>query len=476
MKANLSNYLTSQKQIIKKLVTDLSKEFKYVSILGSDTIGNTYSVSKRSSSVGDSNWSERGFVIRVYNGYNYSEYSFNTLSDLEFIKKRIKEISINDISILQKKGINLIEFPLIVEEEIKEDFYSEFEQNPFEVSSEEKLKRMTEVMNEGLKKSEFFIDFRVNFEEVKISKIFVSSKKDLAQSILYTNMSLLAIARKDGNVKYDFEGFSGVEGYEIFDQAKDKINIVSKSVLSLLDAKRIIPGEYEIICDPSVSGLIAHEAFGHGVEMDMFVKNRAKGQEFIGKAVASNKVNMRDGAKSAIEVGTYLFDDEGTLGTDTLIIENSILKSGISDLLSALKLGTIPTGNGRRESFERKAYARMTNTFFEGGNDTLDQMIKSIKKGYLLEGYFSGMEDPKNWGIQCIIAKGKEIIDGKLTGNVVSPILLTGYVPDLLKSISMVSTNKDMELSGNGACGKGYKEWVKTSTGGTYIKAVGRLG
>ena len=311
MKANLSNYLTSQKQIIKKLVTDLSKEFKYVSILGSDTIGNTYSVSKRSSSVGDSNWSERGFVIRVYNGYNYSEYSFNTLSDLEFIKKRIKEISINDISILQKKGINLIEFPLIVEEEIKEDFYSEFEQNPFEVSSEEKLKRMTEVMNEGLKKSEFFIDFRVNFEEVKISKIFVSSKKDLAQSILYTNMSLLAIARKDGNVKYDFEGFSGVEGYEIFDQAKDKINIVSKSVLSLLDAKRIIPGEYEIICDPSVSGLIAHEAFGHGVEMDMFVKNRAKGQEFIGKAVASNKVNMRDGAKSAIEVGTYLFDDEG---------------------------------------------------------------------------------------------------------------------------------------------------------------------
>ena len=171
-----------------------------------------------------------------------------------------------------------------------------------------------------------------------------------------------------------------------------------------------------------------------------------------------------------------MFDDEGTLGTDTLIIENSILKSGISDLLSALKLGTIPTGNGRRESFERKAYARMTNTFFEGGNDTLDQMIKSIKKGYLLEGYFSGMEDPKNWGIQCIIAKGKEIIDGKLTGNVVSPILLTGYVPDLLKSISMVSTNKDMELSGNGACGKGYKEWVKTSTGGTYIKAVGRLG
>ena len=329
-------------------------------------------------------------------------------------------------------------------------------------------------MNIGLGKSEFFIDFRVNYEEVKISKMFISTKKDLEQSILYSTMSLIAIARKDGNVKYDFKGISGLKGYEIFKEGKHVIDGVAKSVIDLLSAKRIIPGDYEIICDPAVSGLIAHEAFGHGVEMDMFVKNRAKGAQFIGKEIASEKVNMRDGALSEVEVGTYLFDDEGTLGTDTLIIENSILNQGISDLLSALKLGTTPTGNGRRESFERKAYARMTNTFFEGGNDKFEDMVKSIKKGYLLEGYFSGMEDPKNWGIQCMIAKGREIIDGKLTGNVVSPILLTGYVPDLLKSISMVSP--DLKLSGGGACGKGYKEWVKTSTGGSYIKAVGRLG
>ncbi len=476
MKAKLSEYLTNQKLKIKELVADLSKEFKYVSILGADTIGYTYGVSRTTSSVGDSSWSERGFVIRVYNGINYSEYSFNSLDNLENIKSRIKEISVSDITILKEKGIILNKYPLIDEDELTDEFYSEYDQDPFAVPSEEKLKRMTELMNIGLQKDEHFIDFRVSYEEVKISKIFISTKKDLAQSILYTNMSIVGIARKDGNVKYDYTGFSGLIGFEIFNQAKDKIDIVAKSVISLLDAKRVKPGEYEIICDPSVSGLIAHEAFGHGVEMDMFVKNRAKGQEFIGKEVASDKVNMRDGAKSAVEVGTYLFDDEGTLGTDTLIIENSILKSGISDLLSALKLGTVPTGNGRRESFERKAYARMTNTFFEGGNDSLDDMVKSVKKGYILEGYFSGMEDPKNWGIQCVIAKGREIIDGKFTGVVVSPVLLTGYVPDLLKSISMVSTNNDMELSGTGACGKGYKEWVKTSTGGTYIKAVGRLG
>jgi TldD protein len=143
-------------------------------------------------------------------------------------------------------------------------------------------------------------------------------------------------------------------------------------------------------------------------------------------------------------------------------------------LLSALKLGTTPTGTGKRQSFERKAYARMTNTFFEGGSDKLEDMIASIKYGYLLEGMYSGMEDPKNWGIQCIANLGREIKDGKFTGKFISPVVMTGYVPDLLKSISMVS--EKVELDGAGYCGKGYKEFVKTASGGPYIKAKVRLG
>jgi TldD protein len=184
---------------------------------------------------------------------------------------------------------------------------------------------------------------------------------------------------------------------------------------------------------------------------------------------------MHDGAAGVKNVASYLFDDEGTLGSDTVVIENGVLKSGISDLLSAMRLGIRATGNGRRESFERKAYARMTNTYFAPGHDKLEDMIASIKFGYLLENYHSGMEDPKNWGIQCVIARGREIKDGKLTGKVVSPVMMTGYVPDVLSSISMVSEN-GFDLNGSGYCGKGHKEYAKTSLGGTYIKLRGRLG
>ena len=143
-------------------------------------------------------------------------------------------------------------------------------------------------------------------------------------------------------------------------------------------------------------------------------------------------------------------------------------------MLSALRLHSKPSGNGKRESFERKAYARMTNTIFMSKTSTLEEMIRSIKFGYYLEGMQSGMEDPKHWGIQCMLTKGREIKDGKFTGVVVSPIIMTGYVPQLLESISMVSN--EIEVFGSGMCGKGYKEWVKVSDGGPYLKAKGRLG
>ena len=57
---------------------------------------------------------------------------------------------------------------------------------------------------------------------------------------------------------------------------------------------------------------------------------------------------------------------------------------------------------------------------------------------------------------------------------VVAPVIMTGYVPDVLGSVSMAST--DRHIAGNGACGKGHKEWVKVADGGPYLKLRARLG
>ena len=51
---------------------------------------------------------------------------------------------------------------------------------------------------------------------------------------------------------------------------------------------------------------------------------------------------------------------------------------------------------------------------------------------------------------------------------------MSGYVIDLLKSISAVSD--DFKVNSGGSCGKGYKEWVRVSDGGPYLKAKVKIG
>ncbi|OAA30085.1 Zn-dependent protease [Kosmotoga arenicorallina S304] len=476
MKIQDSTFLIEVRPLLKRLISELSKDYKYVSILGTDVSGKSYTVLTTGVSISDSNWTERGFVVRAFNDSIYSEYSFNELTEENFhrVLDNIRKETEKSLKNCKERGFRTGNYPCVVEERVEKHFNGNVAV-PLESSSpSEIIEKLTSIKDRAYEYTDLLVNFMAAYEGVKVSKLFLSPNKDLMQSYMWSQGYVYGIVRKGNVTRYGYKSYSGLKGTELIDEmSKDVKEVVDKAVM-LLDAVPIEPGLYDVICSPEVAGLIAHEAFGHGVEMDMFVKNRAKAVEYLNKPVASKLVEMHDGARAAEEVSSYLFDDEGTLGTDTTIIKDGVLLTGISDLLSALKLGTKPTGNGKRESFERKAYARMTNTFFSPGKDTLEEMIASIEHGYLLEDYYSGMEDPKNWGIQCMIAYGWEIKNGKFTGKIVSPVVMTGYVPDLLQSISMVSG--ELRLSGSGACGKGHKEWVKVSSGGPYIKAKARLG
>lgn len=467
-RTQLSKFLSDKRGEMEGFIYSLTKYFPYASLLATDVSSKVYSQSIKEAVAREGMGSERGFVVRIFDSDFYLEYSFSEWKPDEQIEK-IRELARErrELSLKHRKYL------MPIEEELRADYSSEYKISPDEISAEEIFESLSEIV-ESLKKGKNVVDVQASISTTQVSKVFISPKRNLSQSYIYTNAAALAVVSDGKRFKTEYKGFSGRCGMELLEELKEGTKDLVELANELLDSKKIVPGEYEIICDPDVSGLIAHEAFGHGVEMDMFVKNRAKGKEYIGERVASKIVNMRDGARSIEDAASFFFDDEGNLQGDTLIIKDGILERGLSDNLSAEILNTTPTGNGRRESYERKAYARMTNTFFEEGKDSLSEMIKSIKRGYLLEGMMSGMEDPKSWGIQCQITKGREIIDGKLTGVVVSPVLLTGYVPDLLESISMISP--DIEINGGGYCGKGYKEYVKTTTGGPYIKAVGRLG
>ena len=470
VKVKNSEFLKRIKPEIAKIVRLLERKFDYVSILGTDTFGYKYLLSGGNSSIEESMWTERGFAARIIKDGRVFEYSFNMVDTGvgEEIAAKITEFVESAVSDDFRK------YDIPKEEPLSFSFNDEVKIDPIASGPDGIFPNLKHLYDKAVDAGEHVFNARVVYEWVQVAKIFVSSKKNLEQSYIWSQAYLVPMVKERENIKVLFVSDSGIGGVEILKNLEDKVERVVSDAESLLSAENIVPGEYEVICAPDVSGLIAHEAFGHGVEMDMFVKNRALGKEYIGKKVASDVVSMRDAAFPVRQCGSFRFDDEGTISGNNLVIDKGILQQGISDSLSAAALGTVPTGNGRRQSYLNKTYSRMTNTYFEGGSDSLESMIASVQNGYLIDYTQSGMEDPKNWGLQAVAFVGREIKDGKLTGRVVSPVVMTGYVPDILNNITMVSG--DIELFGSGYCGKGWKEFVKVSSGGPYIKTKMRLG
>ncbi len=470
-----SAYIAGIKPQLKDLLGQLLNKYEYASVLAVDSEAKQYGVRASGISVGDAGLlCSRGFVVKVYNEGEYAEYSFNKLN--ENITSQAEEI-IRTVEALKKavpENIARLKLTAISDEPVSFKKSTEYEISPEQLGAEGIIDKLTALRKRAMEADERILDSSVRMSYQKYSKLFLSKNRDMEQNVMWTDCFQSFAARKGEEVKSYFTSASNLGGVEVLDKLDEKIGHAVETTVALLDSEPMVPGEYDCICTPEVTGMIVHEAFGHGVEMDMFAKKRALAEKYVGEYVASPLVNMHDGAAAADEVASYFFDDDGVLAKDTVVIENGILKQGISDTMAALRLNTEPTGNSRRESYKRKAYTRMTNTFFEPGKDKLEDMIASISDGFMLENATSGMEDPKNWGIQCMVNMAREIKNGKLTGRIFSPIVLTGYVPDLLKSISMVSDG--CELSGGGFCGKGYKEFVKVSDGGPCIKARIRLG
>ncbi|MDE6060898.1 MAG: TldD/PmbA family protein [Clostridia bacterium] len=465
----IREFLSSRVEDCKRLIELLGEKFAYVSVLGCDVTTKNVVVNRRTSRVETDTDSDKGFVVKMSNGKAFFEYSADDVSgDVNALAQTI----LSEAVAADCLNDSMIHSRPVADEPLKKDFVRE---NDFaNYTNAQLLECCTAIKDDILSKSENVVNAAVMLRLLDVNKVFVSKNRTLTQAYTWVNGIMVANYREGEKMVGVREGECGNLLGEVMKELPKKTDRLVKKAQKLVAAKPVTPGVYDVITDPSVTGLLAHEAFGHGVEMDMFVKDRALAKSYMGKYVASPICNMRDGAASTLSVASYFFDDDGVLAHDTQIIKDGILVSGISDLVSASELGTEPTGNGRRQDHARKAYSRMTNTFFERGTDKLEDMIASIKHGYMIFETNNGMEDPKNWAIQCVAEYGIEIVDGKLTENYVSPVVMSGYVPDVLKSISMISD--DFIVEGTGFCGKGHKEWVRVSDGGPALKLRVKLG
>jgi TldD protein len=361
---------------------------------------------------------------------------------------------------------------------LRESFSTPLEIDPADVPMQDKFERVRARQAAARALDARIANASVAYNESRQQTVFANRtrllRQDLTRLRLYTT---LLVRDSGGAIQHDYDIAGGSMGCEIFDQvaAPDyprPLEAIRDTALALLTAASIEPGDYDCICAPDVSGTVAHESFGHGVETDMFLKGRARAADFLGRRMASEAVTMFDDPTLPGAYGTYFFDDEGASARRVPIIDRGVFVSGISDLYSAARLGIPRTGNGRRQNFDRKAYARMTNTYFAPGSTPVADMIAGVDHGVFLTQMSSGMEDPKNWGIQLLMHYGREIKGGKFTGRIFAEVGMTGSVPEVLASIMQVGDDFAVDPA---FCGKGHKEYVRVSSGGPHLRLRAHL-
>jgi TldD protein len=211
-------------------------------------------------------------------------------------------------------------------------------------------------------------------------------------------------------------------------------------------------GEMEVVLGPGWPGVLLHEAVGHGLEADFNRKKTSAFAGMIGRQVASSKVTVVDNGTMPGRRGSLNVDDEGSPTQETVLIENGILKTYLSDKLSSRLMDMPHTGNGRRESYQQIPMPRMTNTYMLAGEDAPEDIIRSVKRGLYAVNFGGGSVDITSGKFVFSASEAYLIEDGKITAPVRDATLI-GNGPEALKYVSMVGN--DLELDeGVGTCGK----------------------
>ena len=353
------------------------------------------------------------------------------------------------------------------------DFKTSMEIDPSTLSTQDKLERLRELNRRVNKIDDRIVNVRIRYGESAEHSVFRNRHADLSQDVQRVTLVILAVVSGEGRIRYNWMSKNGTAGWEVLSFTDEELETLVENTIGLLSADRIEPGEYSIIAAPEVSGVICHESFGHGVEMDMFLKDRAKAAYYLDRTVGSPLVDIWDDPSFPKAYGSYYFDSEGYLAQPTQIVEKGIFLRGITDLHSATVCNIPRSPNGRRQDFSRKTYVRMSNTFFGRGNTPVADLFKQVEDGIYLEKVSSGMEDPKGWGIQVTCQYGHEVKNGEFTGRMFAPVGITGFVPEVLNSITAVGNDL---ILGGGTCGKGHKELVPVSDGGPHLLMKARLG
>jgi TldD protein len=263
-----------------------------------------------------------------------------------------------------------------------------------------------------------------------------------------------AIAERDGKRQEGSSGGGGRTTLGYFEGKSPEWHAreAARQAVTMLDAHEAPAGQMEVVLAPGDSGILLHEAVGHGLEADFNRKGTSNYSGKVGTDVASSLCTVVDDATLLQSRGTINVDDEGHEPRRAVLIENGTLAGYMHDRLSAKHFGLTPSGNGRRESFACAPMPRMTNTILLGGPHGAEEILKSVKRGVYARKFGGGQVDIANGDFVFSLTESYLVEDGKITAPL-KGVNLIGNGPEVLRKVTMLGD--DVEVSdGIWTCGK----------------------
>jgi TldD protein len=211
-------------------------------------------------------------------------------------------------------------------------------------------------------------------------------------------------------------------------------------------------GELPVVLAPGGSGILLHEAIGHGMEADFARKKITIYADRIGKRIAPEHVTIVDDGTNPGMRGSINVDDEGNDSERTVLVERGILRTFLHDRISAGHLKAAATGSGRRQSFRHMPLPRMRNTYMLAGPHSPEEIIRSVKRGIYAEHFTNGQVLIGAGDFTFYVKNGYLIEDGKL-GRPIKDVNIIGNGPKVLERVTMVGTDRKLD-EGGWTCGK----------------------
>ena len=386
-----------------------------------------------------------GYVLRVLKKGGFSSVSFTKEPDGE----RALRTAAGNAELISRHIRN----PAVLAkaEVVKGDFLLNLEEDPRQISIDEKLE-LTRRYNDLPLKHEKIATTAIGYMEVIREKYFLSTEGAEIREDLVTTRLGGAITSKDGDLIQSVRvGLGGSQGFGGLRHQEEEFEKKTATALDLLKAKPVEGGTYNVILSPSLAGVFTHEAFGHFSEADLIEDSPTMREKMrIGAVLGDEILNITDDPTMPKQLGFYLFDDEGVKAKPTRLLKNGVLAGRLHSRRTAGAFGEPLSGHCVAEDYRYAPIIRMGNIFIEPGKESFEDLLSRLGNGFYLVDHMGGETSGENFTFGA--QHGYRVENGRL-GEMIRDINVSGNLYHTLKN--MAAVGNDLVLSRTGGCGKG---------------------